>query len=308
MTEYDFSPGAWQAHLAKQAQIDKWRRNNANFQPTNPFLPTSTARDDSDFYKSSKKKKSKKGKSRAHDGDDSDASDYSGPDRPPTPPASAPVGYGGVFPFQMGPMGYPHVQAYQGLSSAPVQPRQSHPPAPGYQFIQNGTPLVPQWTGTCWVYQAPASTSTTHVASSGSSHRSSRKHRRKKSLPTPLPLPMIPAAVPMYGYFQAPQQAGQRGPYSGSVPAMSTSAMYLPSGHTSPASGGYTTLPQSAGVYPMQMPVPQIHGQSAGGYTVKPSNASASSYPYGTIIVDGKRDSQRSSSGSSFFGRLRKKK
>ncbi|KAJ3524812.1 hypothetical protein NMY22_g10842 [Coprinellus aureogranulatus] len=79
MTEYDYSPGAWEAHLAKQAHIAKWTLTAA--QAThNPFKPTDEelARlKASGFYKQTE------GGTRM----------YGGPDRPPSP-GGPPVGSG----------------------------------------------------------------------------------------------------------------------------------------------------------------------------------------------------------------------
>ncbi|KAJ2922777.1 hypothetical protein H1R20_g14332, partial [Candolleomyces eurysporus] len=78
MTEYDYSPGAIKAHLAKQARIAKWADNTDGHKHhlTNPFVlsPSVAALQSKPIT----------------------PSEYYGPDRPPTPPASAPAyGYGG---------------------------------------------------------------------------------------------------------------------------------------------------------------------------------------------------------------------
>lgn len=193
-------------------------------------------------------------------------------------------------------------------NSAPARYPQP-PPQPPYQFINNqtGQPLVPVWNGSCWIYQQSVASPTTTVQVDSSS----KLHRRKRSLPPPVPSPM-PQGYPVMGsggYFQPqPQQhqsfsAMARSPYSASLPA--TSAMYPYSGHTSPASGAYS-LPQQNGY--IQMPVPQVQMVQQSSSCLKPSNASMMSYPYGsaTVIVDSKREHHKSS-GSSFFGRSKKK-
>ncbi|TFK24512.1 hypothetical protein FA15DRAFT_704493 [Coprinopsis marcescibilis] len=300
MTEYDYSPAAWQAHLAKQTKIDEWRRHNALHQPVNPFIQSHTI-NDSDFYKKRrKKKKSKKGK--GHESEDEwEYEPYEGPDRPPTPPASAPVSYpgypGGFAPLAQygGGLAVPQQQpAYQYQYQYPQQ--QQAPQGQPFHLVNSNTgALVPVWTGSCWVYQQQGT-------SSGSSDR---KHRRKRSSPAALSLPMANGSAQMISYYQQQPQpqsfTGQpvRQPYSASLPAMS--GLYIPSTQTSPASGAYT-LPQpySAGVY--QMPVAQI-----GGVAIQqPQSAGA----YGTVIMasNSSKKHRGSDGGSSFFGKLRRGK
>ncbi|KAF6760901.1 hypothetical protein DFP72DRAFT_57000 [Ephemerocybe angulata] len=170
MTEYDYSPSAMRAHLAKQAQVSKWASNTDKQHRTyglpNPFAPSNTPRQ-SDFYAKP-----------------STPSEVYGPDRPPSPPRSAPMGfgYGGGY-------GYGTAGGYTG----------------GYTSPQGQSPAMqPTWNGYAWVYNLPQQAQPLRYDTGGQDHghRSHRRHKshhrdRRRSVSSPPP-------TYSYSYGKAP--------------------------------------------------------------------------------------------------------
>lgn len=185
MTEYDYSPGAWEAHLAKQASIARWSQETSQLKHayTNPFKPSPeeiAKKQATDFYGSGEV--------------------YEGPDRPPTPTNPGPMtGLYGYAPQVVS--GQQQRQASGTTSAAAV----------GYQaFYYAGNVLVPRWTGTQWVYEThpnpnqsstAAASTTTGVKPSGSSIKSGKSGSSKKSKARPTPVKSY-TLPPSYVYQQ----------------------------------------------------------------------------------------------------------
>ncbi|RXW15976.1 hypothetical protein EST38_g9879 [Candolleomyces aberdarensis] len=182
MTEYDYSPAAWEAHIAKQASIAQWSQETSQQKHayTNPFKPSAeeTARKNaSNFYGGGEV--------------------YEGPDRPPTPTNPGPIR--GGFPGYVPPMASGQQQQAPAATAG----------AGGYQaYYYAGSVLVPRWTGTTWVYethpnpnqaQASTATTTTTGAKSSSSSIKSSSSKKSKQRPTPVKSYTLP---PSYVYQQ----------------------------------------------------------------------------------------------------------
>ncbi|KAH6908150.1 hypothetical protein BKA70DRAFT_1222944 [Coprinopsis sp. MPI-PUGE-AT-0042] len=264
MTEYDYSPQALVEHQKKLRVAGSWAQEVSKHDLVNPFAPRSDL-GDSNFYNASRSKSRslsthRKAKSLSNKpsplSDTRSISDYGGPDRPPTPPRNDPSGYGpgayGHHPFvpQQGGT-WQTGGGYVSPALSPLSPQQSPPST----VINNltGQPLIPVWNPQkqAWEYHEQ------RTQGSSSGHRSSRKSRKSKrggSLPPGLSLGhMLPGVGYAYqGGSPPPMSSPGLYPYSASQPAMS--GLYLPSGHTSPASVQYA-LPHSA-------PIPQTSLQA----------------------------------------------
>lgn len=263
MTEYDYSPGAYHAYQQKLAGVGNWAQEVSKHKPVNPFVEPADR--ESDFYKKSRSgtrsnsssitnhRKSKSSASHQRRGYHTDvaasesSSDDGGPDRPPTP-TNPPLGYG-----YAGPYGNPALARQAAwppgggyMSPQPIQYPQQRPPPPIVISNVTGQPLIPTFNhhAQTWEYRE-------QPVSSSRPPRSSRKSRKRgSSVP-----PGLGQMLPGVGGFVYPGTSPPTsqpllspplsGPYSGNQAAMAMSAMYLPSGHTSPASIQYS-LPQSA--------------------------------------------------------------
>lgn len=220
MTEYDFSPGAWEAHLAKQASIARWSQETAQQKHaySNPFKPSPeeiARKDASDFYGSGEM--------------------YDGPDRPPTPTNPGPTRGAGFY-------GYPS-QA----QVAPGQQQQNPPNAAGPHqsayYYYAGSVLVPRWTGTTWVYEPRPGTgqpqgsaaATAGMKSSSSSIKSGKSTSSKKQRPTPAKSYTLP---PSYVYQQQNPQYFQM-----PLPPQPNSGNTTASGGSNGGQGAYAAYP-----------------------------------------------------------------
>ncbi|KAH6903622.1 hypothetical protein BKA70DRAFT_1433249 [Coprinopsis sp. MPI-PUGE-AT-0042] len=259
MTEYDYSPGAYHAYQQKLAGVGNWAQEVSKHKPVNPFVQPADR--ESDFYEKSKSgtrskssstanhRKSKSSTSHQRRGYHTDvaasesSSDDDGPDRPPTP-TNAPLGYGYAGPY--GNPAIPRQGAWPSsagyVSPQPVQYPQQRPQPPIVISNVSGQPLIPTFNHQTRVWE--------YREEPGRSSRPPRSSRKSRKRGSSVP-PGLGQMLPGVGGFVYPgtspptSQSLLSGPYSGSQQAVTMSAMYLPSGHTSPASIQYS-LPQSA--------------------------------------------------------------
>ncbi|KAJ2912874.1 hypothetical protein MD484_g7527, partial [Candolleomyces efflorescens] len=220
MTEYDYSPGAWEAHLAKQASIARWSQETSQQKHayTNPFKPSPEEvekKQASDFYGAGEV--------------------YEGPDRPPTPTNPVPTTglYGYAPQVASGHQQQRHASGTTSGTGAGVG---------GYQaFYYAGNVLVPRWTGTQWVYetqtnpnQASTAAAGSGVKSSGSSIKSGKSSSSKKSKTRPTPVKSY-TLPPSYVYQQQNPQY-----YQMPLPPQPNSGNTTASGGSGGAYAAYT--------------------------------------------------------------------
>jgi hypothetical protein len=265
MTEYDYSPGAYHAYQQKLAGVGNWAQEVSKHKPVNPFVEPADR--ESDFYKKSRSgtrskssstpnhRKSKSSVSHKRKGYTTDvaasdsSSDDGGPDRPPTP-TNSPYGFGYTGPYGNPALvrqgAWPSSGGY--LSPQPIQYQQQRPPPPIVISNVSGRPLIATYNQQTriWEYRE-------EPGSSSRPPRSSRKSRKRGSSVPPGLGQMLPG-VGGFVYPGTSPPTSQTllspplsGPYNGNQSTMAMSGMYLPSGHTSPASIQYS-LPQSAPV------------------------------------------------------------
>ncbi|KAF6764454.1 hypothetical protein DFP72DRAFT_840515 [Ephemerocybe angulata] len=171
MTEYDYSPAAYEQHLAKQARIAEWSSQSSQVrdQYTNPFKPS----DD---------ELAKKKQSEFHGpGDDK----YEGPDRPPTPTLAD--------------------------SMAAMQLGYVSPPVDPALAATAGRILVPRWTGKAWVYEEQVNPYRKTTHSSSSSVKSSKRPSPKRSQTMPVGYaypPGVSHPQQQQYYYRSPPNSG----------------------------------------------------------------------------------------------------
>lgn len=180
MTEYNYSPEAYEQHLAKQASVAEWSAQSSKkrHEYTNPFVPTP-------------EELAKKSKSTFYS---NDGTPYTGPDRPPTPTMQ-----------EMMAKGY-HVQPGPSRPPAVRSPTLIVP-----QVVPQGSyMLVPRWTGTGWVYekvQPVASPQQVPNSSSSSMKRSKTRPSPSRSQTMPVGYAYPGSAQQQY-YYQAQPASG----------------------------------------------------------------------------------------------------
>lgn len=206
MTEYDYSPEAWEAHLAKQARIAEWSAQASTVNGPNPFKPTEEeiARlKASGFYNADRKR-------------------YTGPDRPPSPgapPTSSQGGYQYPSPSASGSTS-PSL-AYSAGQQTIVIPRGHVAHVP----IYNPATRQYEWKK----FENPTSSkSKGHHSKSSSPSRSTTTTRRQPTRSATMPVGYTYAGQQQPGQQQSAQYVypypyPQQPPNSGSTVASQTS-------------------------------------------------------------------------------------
>ncbi|KAF5330240.1 hypothetical protein D9611_010608 [Ephemerocybe angulata] len=183
MTEYDYSPAAYEQHLAKQARIAEWSSQSSQVrdQYTNPFKPSDdelAKKKQSEFY---------------GPGDDK----YEGPDRPPTPTLAD-----SMAAMQRAANPALYYAGRSGYVSPPVDPALA---------ATAGRILVPRWTGKAWVYEEQVNPYRKTTHSSSSSVKSSKRPSPKRSQTMPVGYaypPGVSQPQQQQYYYRSPPNSG----------------------------------------------------------------------------------------------------